>query len=226
MRRLVPLLFAGVLMAGFAQAATKPHVITFGKPMTVKFFVGPTETNTVEMKIRPLYVDNRLKEFTTGEPHEVTDRLFVIRQVYRLNDRLPTDQKKEPTFLWQRGGWLTVDRSTGRVALVTLPDFDPFYSAASWYRDYVAYCGVSSDGEKLFAVVAQLRAKKPILRQSLGEAHTGDLPESVCAAPAWDRQPPRVTFLPHRGQKSTWTIRGGIAELSGGPPAAGEEGKQ
>ncbi len=207
-------------MVGMAEAA-KPHAITFGKPMTVKFFVGPTETNTVEMKIRPLYVDNRLKEFTTGEPHEVTDRLFVVRQVYRLNDRLPSEQKKEPAFLWQRGGWLAVDRSTGRVSLVSLPDFDPFYSAASWYRDYVAYCGVSSDGEKLYAVVAQLHLKKPILRQRLGQAHTGDLPDSVCEVPTWDRQPPRVTFVPRGGQKTTWTIRGGVAELSG-EPATGD----
>ncbi len=221
MRRFVSLLLAA-LAVGVPFAAAKPHVFTFGKPMTVKFFVGPTEQNTTEMKIRPLYVDNRLREFTTGEPHEVTDRLFVIRQVYRLNDRLPDEPKKAPVFLWQRGGWLAVNRDTGRVSLVPLPDFDPFYSAASWYRDYVAYCGLSSDGEKLYAVVAQLGAKKPILRQRMGDAHMGDQPESVCAVPAWERQPPRVTFLPHGGQKSTWTIRGGVAELNAGSPAAEE----
>ena len=217
MRRIVPLLFAGLLLAGSAQAAPKPHVITFGKVMTVKFFVGPTEQNTVDMKIRPLYVDNHLREFTTGEPHEVTDRLFVVRQVYRLNDRLPEDPKKEPTFLWQRGGWVAVNRTTGRVSVIPLPDFDPFFSAASWYRDYVAYCGLSRDGEKLYAVVAQVGVKKPILRQAMGEAHVGDAPESVCTAPVWERQPPRVTFTPRAGQKSTWTIRGGVAELSGQP---------
>ena len=224
MRRILPwLLFAGLLTSELAQAAPKPHVITFGKVMTVNFFVGPTEKNTVEIKIRPLYVDNRLVEFTTGEPHEITDRLLVVRQVYRLNDRLPGEPRKGPSFLWQRGGWLTVNRSTGRVALLSLPDFDPFYSAASWYRDYVAYCGLSSDGEKLFAVVAQVGTKKPVLRQRMGEAHIGDLPEAVCAPPSWERQPPRVTFLPQGGQKTTWAIRGGAAELSG--PALPEEAK-
>ncbi len=226
MRRLVPLLLAGLLLAGAASAAPKAHVITFGKAMTVKFFVGPTEKNTVEMKIRPLYVDNRLREFTTGEAHDITDRLFVVRQVYRLNDRLPDEPKKEPTFLWQRGGWLTVNRTTGRVALMSLPEFDPFYSAVSWYRDYVAYCGLSSDGEKLYAVVAQIGAKKPILRQALGDAHVSDVPESACGVPTWERQPPRVTFMPRGGQKTTWTIRGAAVELSGAPPPTGEEAKQ
>jgi hypothetical protein len=217
MRRCFLLTFAIVLAAGLALAAAKPHVIVFGKPMTVKFFVGPQEKNTVDMKIRPLYVDNHLKEFTTGEPHDVTDKLFVVRQVYRLNDRLPDEPKKEPAFLWQRGGWLLVDRTTGRVSPVALPDFDPFYSAASWYRDYVAYCGLSTDGDKLYAIVARLKVKKPIVRQRMGEAHTGDMPESVCEAPTWERQPPRVTFAPKGGQKITFTIRGTVAELAGAP---------
>ncbi len=82
--------------------------------MRVKFFIGPAEKQTTEMNIRPLYVDNQLKEFTTGEPHDVTDQLFVVRRVYRLNDRLP-DEPKGPNFLWQRGGWISVNRSTGRV---------------------------------------------------------------------------------------------------------------
>lgn len=29
-------------------------------------------------------------------------------------------------------------------------EFDSTYSAASWYRDYVAYCGVSDDGRENF----------------------------------------------------------------------------
>ena len=47
----------------------------------------------------------------------------------------------------------SVDRLTGRVSQLNLPEFDPFYSTASWYRDYIAYCGVSEDGKKLYAVV-------------------------------------------------------------------------
>ncbi len=214
MQRMAAVVVMCLCTMGGALGAN-PHVITFGKILTVKFFVGPTEKNTVEMKIRPLYVDSRLKEFTTGDVHDVTDKLFVVRQVYRLNDRLPDEPKKEPTFLWQRGGWLLVDRTTGRVSPIKLPEFDPFYSAATWYRDYVAYCGMSSDGEKLYAVVTQLKAKKPIVRQSLGEARAGDVPDSVCEAPTWERQPPRVTFAPKGGQKVTLAIRGANADLVG-----------
>jgi hypothetical protein len=32
----------------------------------------------------------------------------------------------------QRGGWLLVDRLTGHVAPINLPEFDVLYSAASW----------------------------------------------------------------------------------------------
>jgi len=43
------------------------------------------------MKVRGLFVDSRLKEFTTGLPHEVTARLLVVQRVYRLNDSLPDE---------------------------------------------------------------------------------------------------------------------------------------
>jgi len=56
-----------------------------------------------------------------------------------------------------------------------LPYFDPFYSAASWYRDYVAYCGLADDGEKLYAVVAELGRKKPLVRRDLGAPGADDM---------------------------------------------------
>jgi len=62
-----------------------------------------------------------------------------------------------------------VDRLTGRVSQLNLAEFDPFYSTASWYRDYIAYCGVSEDGKKLYAVVAQVGRRKPILKKDVGE---------------------------------------------------------
>ena len=39
----------------------------------------------MEIKVRALFVDTRLKEYTIGLPHDVTDRLFVVRRAYRLN---------------------------------------------------------------------------------------------------------------------------------------------
>jgi hypothetical protein len=108
---------------------------------------------------------------------------------------------------------LLVDRVTGRVTQINLPEFDPFYSTASWYRDYIAYCGVSDDGKKLFAVVAQLDRRKPILTKPLGEPDGDDAPDSECPASAWQRQPTRVTFEPEENQKLTFLVRGHAVDV-------------
>ena len=197
-----------------APAFGKGHVVTLGKPLPVKWFVGPTEDKVQPMKVRGLYVDGKLKEFTTGDPHDVTDQLFVIRRSFRLNDALPAESQKPPQWRWQRGGWLLVDRSTGHITQLKLPEFDPFYSVASWYRDYVAYCGISEDGEKAYAVVTELGRKKPTVRKELGPASQSDIPDSECPAPEWARQPARVTFQPRKGEKMTFTVRGHAADLS------------
>jgi len=194
--------------------AANPHVITFGKPLPVKLFVGPNQDKSVDLKIRSLYVDGKLKEFTTGEPHDITDRVFVVRRAYRLNDWLPEDEGTNHKWKWQRGGWLIVDRGTGRVSQLNLPLFDPFYSVASWYRDYAAYCGLNDDATKLYAVVVQVGTKKPLVRRELGAANNGDLPDSECGAPDWQRGPTRVTFAPASGQKMTFAIKGHAADVA------------
>jgi hypothetical protein len=199
--------------AASAVALPKPHVITFGKWTAAKWYVGPADDKVLDLKIRALYVDTRLKEFTTGPAHEVTDRLFVVRRVFRLNDTLPEEAGPMPKWVWQRGGWLLVDRVTGRVTQINLPDFDTFYSTPSWYRDYVAYCGVSDDGKKLFAVVAQLGRRKPILKKPLGEPDADDMPDSECPAPAWQRRPTRVTFEPEDNQKLTFSVKGHAVDV-------------
>ena len=62
-----------------------------------------------------------------------------------------------------------MDRITGKVSAISLPEFDPLDSNASGYRDYVAYFGVSDDGKKLLAIVMQLGRPKPILKKLLLE---------------------------------------------------------
>jgi hypothetical protein len=109
---------------------------------------------------------------------------------------------------------LLIDRETGRVSNVNLPEFDPYYSVASWYRDYVAYCGVSDSGERVYAVVTQLGRKKAILRQELGAAKGKNEPDSECAAPEWQRQPMRVTFKPADAQPLTFTVHGHAADVA------------
>lgn len=195
-----------------ATAASKPHVVSLGKAMPVKLFVGPSEDKTVDITVRALYVDTKLKDFTTGDAHDVTDREFVIRRAYRINDALPEDQRKTPKWLWQRGGWLLVDRVSGRISLVKLPDFDAFYSEVSWYRDYAAYCGITSNGERVNAVVAEIGGKKPLFRKELDKVSLGDASDSNCATPHWERQPTRVTFLPKSGDKFTVNVSGRFAD--------------
>ncbi len=145
-----PVLFILLSQALAVSAAAKTHVVTFGKWTTVQWSpdsVGGTESEKpLTLKVRPLLVDARVKEFTLGATHEITDRLFVVRRSFRFNDSLPQESNAPPHWQWQRGGWLLVDRITGHISPINLPEFDAFYSAASWYRDYAAYCGLSDDG--------------------------------------------------------------------------------
>jgi hypothetical protein len=196
-----------LLCSSTLWAARKPHVISFGKPMQVQWFTGPDQNQPQPISIRPLYVDSHLKEFTTGDSHPITDRTFVVRQAYRINDELP-DESKNPQWKWQRGGWLLVNKETGHVSTLKLPEYDEFYSAPSWYRDYVAYCGVNSDGDRLFAVVAEIGTRKPLLREELGGFKGGDQPDSACAAPQWQREPTRVTFAPPGLAALSFDVRG------------------
>jgi hypothetical protein len=194
-------------------AVTKPHVIAFGKWTSAKW-PDATGRKLLDLKVRALFVDTRLKEYTTGTPHELTDRLFVVRRAFRVNDALPSENvTANPRWMWQRGGWLLVDRVTGRVSQLNLPEFDPFYSTSSWYRDYIAYCGVSEDGKKLFAIVAQVGRRKPILKKDAGEPTGDDDPDSECPPPVWERTPMRVTFQPDDDQKLVFSIRNRVVDV-------------
>ncbi len=201
-------LFLTVTLPGYA----KTHTVALGKPQAVTFPAGPKEDKPEKMTVRALYVDDKLKEYTTGETHDITDRLFVVRRAFRVNDRLP--EEKAPRWLWQRGGWLQVDRVSAHISALNLPEFDGFYSVAVWYRDYAAYCGTAADGEKLYAVVAQLGSRKPLLRRVLGDPDFSGQPDTACEDdPTWQRHPPRVTFTDPKGQKLTFTVRGKSADL-------------
>jgi hypothetical protein len=210
LRRIV-LLLAMFCLATECLAVTKPHVIAFGKTITAKW-PNATGKKMLDLKVRALYVDTRLKEYTTGPAHELTDRMFVVRRAFRQNDALPTENA-DARWQWQRGGWLLIDRRNGRVSQLNLPEFDPFYSTASWYRDYVAYCGVSEDGKKLYAIVAQVGRRKPILKKDAGEAAGDDDPDSECPPPVWERSPMRVTFQPDDDQKLIFSIRSRVVDV-------------
>ena len=212
-RQLLPLvLVSSALLGGGCAcgAATKPHVIAFGKWTSTKW-LNATGEKMLDLKVRTLLMDARIKEYTTGNPHEVTDRLFVVRRVFRINDALPGENAAR--WQWQRGGWLLVDRLTGRISQLNLPEFDAFYSTGSWYRDYIAYCGVSDDGKKLFTMVAQIGRRKLILKKDAGEPGGDSDPDSECPAPTWERSPLRVTFQPDDDHKLVFSLRNRVVDV-------------
>jgi hypothetical protein len=161
------------------------------------------EKQPTVIKIRALYVDGRAKEFTFGGAHDVTERTFVIQRIYRMNDSLP-QQAGSTQWQWQRGGWLLIDRINGKVQQLALAEFDPDSSAANWFRDYAAYCGISDDGQKMSAVIMQIGRRKPLLKKAIGGA--GDS-HPACAPPVWDRDPVRVTFSQTPDQKLTFSVK-------------------
>jgi hypothetical protein len=203
----------GVIVAALsvaAQAASKPHVIAYGRLMTVKVLTGPSEDTSLDMRIRPLFVDGMLKVYVSGLPHEITDHQFAVQRIARVNDELPSEGSSGGHWIWKLSGWIVVDRTSGRLAPIALPDYDAEYSAA-WYRDYVAYCGISEDGGKVSAIVMEVGRRKPLLKKTITE--TKEIEGPVCATPVWQRQPPRVTFLWKPDQKATYKIRGAVLEI-------------
>jgi hypothetical protein len=190
-----------VLTASAFASPRKQHVVGLGALKKVSYSQTGDPSGALAgeewLKIRPLVVDDQIKEWTTGDSHDVTDRTFVVRRAIRLNDALPGDKPgaQKEHWVWQRGPWLMIDRVTGHVTALKLPDYEPGVSQVTWFRDYGAYCGLTSSGKTLYAVVAQIAARKPVLAQKLG-AYTPD-PEHklpACIPPDWQRDPLRITF--------------------------------
>lgn len=198
-----------ILLSLAAGAAPKPHVVVLGGWTSIWLRGEDTPSQPLQLKVRPLYVDGRAKEFTTGHAHDVTERTFVVQQMYRVNDSLP-QQAGSPQWQWQRGGWLLVDRLSGRVQPIALPDFDPDSSAMSWFRDYAAYCGAPDSGQKFFAVIMQIGRRKPLFKKPLGDATQS---QSTCAPPLWERNPMRVTFTLNPDQKLTFEVKKRAVEM-------------
>jgi hypothetical protein len=204
----IRLLVAAVIpLAALAALAAprKAHLVILGAARKVAYSKAGDPAGAAagedSLRIRALVVDGAVKEWTTGEAHDVTDRSFVVRRAIRLNDQLPGETLKGPGaekehWVWQRGPWMLVDRVTGHVVALKLPDYDPGVSQVSWFRDYGAYCGVTASGKSLYAVVAQVAARKAVLSKKLAAFDVSEPHESVCAAADWQREPLRITFHP------------------------------
>lgn len=202
-------------LPGSSFAVSKPHTVALGAAKKVPYSIvgdpaGASE-NEKELRVRPLVVDTKIKEWTTGEAHDVTDRSFAVRRAIRLNDALPTDKVEH--WIWQRGPWLLVDRVSGHITAVKLPDYDPAVSSVVWFRDYAAYCGLTASGRQLYAVVAQVAARKPVLAKKLGAWDPSDHPTPACAASTWQREPLRITFQPTGAAQVSYDLIGLSAVL-------------
>jgi hypothetical protein len=196
------LVFLVVHPATLSATPRKVHVVGLGAVKRVPYSKtgDPAGAKAGEntLKIRPLVVDDIVKEWTTGESHDVTDRSFVVRRVLRINDELPGEKPTNSSahWVWQRGPWLLVDRVTGHISALKLPDYDPGVSQVTWFRDYAAYCGVTASGKSLYAVVAQLAVRKPVLAKKLDGLDLTNRTEPACGTPEWQREPLRATFHP------------------------------
>jgi hypothetical protein len=223
----------GALAVCCSPIFAKTHSVVLGAVKRVPYSKAGDPAGAMagedSLKIRALLADGALKEWTTGDAHDVTDRSFVVRRAIRLNDSLPSDKalpgdrvqpgaktqpvEKESHWVWQRGPWLMVDRTTGRVTALKLPDYDPGVSQVSWFRDYAAYCGLTVSGKSLYAVVAQIAARKPVLAKKLAAFDAEDAAAPVCAAPEWQREPLKITFHPAGAQAVSYDVVPGSAVL-------------
>jgi hypothetical protein len=194
-------------------AAPKTHTVGLGSVRRVSY-TQPDATpeakldETSTIKVRPLVIDGRQRDWTTGDAHEITDRTFAIRRALRINDALPSDTA--PRWIWQPGPWITVDRVTGHITALHLPDFDPLISNAVWFRDYAAYCGTSTTakGASLYIVVAQLGARRPVVQKMIGHWPQPNHASPVCQPAQWQRLPLRVAMQPTGGETATYDVVG------------------
>jgi hypothetical protein len=206
-----------------SAAPAKVHTVTLGAAKKVPYTPPGAAAGQAKgadapmLKVRPLMLDGRQKEWTTGDAHDVTDRSFTIRRAMRLNDSLPGDATAR--WNWQPGPWLLVDRTTGHVVALHLPDFDEEISDAVWYRDYAAYCGTAETAKGgLFAIVAQIGTRRAVVSKQIGKWPQPAPAEPVCKAAEWQRAPMRVTLQPTGGEAMTFDVVGAASLIEEGDP--------
>lgn len=207
-----------------AADQTKPakpprtHSVTLGPVRRVPFVAADVakedkEDEAGNLRVRALLVDTRQKEWTTGETHEVTERSFVIQRVLHVNDTLPDERGAR--WVWQPGPWMLVDRVTGRVTALHLPDFDAGVSNVVWYRDFAAYCGVHTAAKSggLSAVVWQIGSRKAALDRVIAKWPQPERVRPVCQPARWQREPMRVTLQQTGGDPLSMDVIGSSSTL-------------
>lgn len=206
----------------------KVHTVALGPvhkvPYTPAFSTPDSkDEDSTTLKIRPLFVDSRQKEWTVGELHNISDRSFAIRRALHINDALPNDPGER--WVWQPASWIVVDRSTGHITALHLPDFDAAVSDAVWFRDYAAYCGTTAATSRsaksegvgsLVAVIAQAGTRKAVAQRAVGRWPQPEHAGPVCAPAKWQRLPMRATLQPTAGDPVTFDVVGATSLIEEG----------
>lgn len=203
-------LFVCLLLPTPVRAA-RMHVVALGAVRKVPY--TPPETpadarseEATTLRVRPLLIDDKPREWTVGDLHEVTDRTFVIRRAFRINDALPGEPAR---WTWQPGPWLQVDRTTAHVTALHLPNYDPQISEVVWFRDYAAYCGlIPTLKGGVVAMVAELGAHKTIAQHTLASWPMETRTHPVCSVAQWQRLPMRATLALTGGAPVTFDVAG------------------
>ena len=196
----------------------RTHSVTLGAVKHVPFVAADVskEEKSDEagtLRVRPLFVDTRQKDWTTGDLHEITERTFAVQRVMHVNDTLPNEHGAR--WVWQPGPWMLVDRVTGRVSALHLPDFDAGVSDVTWYRDFAAYCGVhtTAKGGGLSAVVWQIGSRHAAIDRVVAKWPQPERARPVCQPAVWQREPMRVTLQPTGGEKLSLDVVGSSTAL-------------
>ena len=211
-----------------APKAPKVHTVTLGPvhkvPYTPAFSTPDSkDDDSTTLKIRPLFVDSKQKEWTVGELHNISDRSFAIRRALHINDALPNDAGER--WVWQPASWIVVDRTTGHITALHLPDFDAAVSDAVWFRDYAAYCGTSAPAARsakaegvgtLVAIVAQAGTRKAVAQRAIGRWPQPEHAGPVCTPAKWQRLPMRATIQPTSGDPVTFDVVGATSLIEEG----------
>ena len=206
--------------AAHAAAAPKVHTVTLGPVRKVPYtpaFATPDskDDDSTTLKVRPLFVDTKQKEWTVGELHNISDRTFAIRRALHINDSLPTDTGER--WVWQPASWILVDRATGHITALHLPAFDSAISEAVWFRDYVAYCGLATSAKGgLVAVVAQVGGRKAVAQRAIGRWPQPEHAGPACTPAHWQRLPMRATLQPTGGDPVTFDVVGSTSLVEEG----------
>ncbi|MGB7985405.1 MAG: hypothetical protein WCF54_09615, partial [Terracidiphilus sp.] len=105
---------------GMHAAPRKAHVVVLAAARKVPYSkVGDPAgalAGETELRVRALVVDGAVKEWTTGDAHDVTDRSFVVRRAIKLNDSLPSEKAGDASSTKSTEGSAPSENSAGQSA--------------------------------------------------------------------------------------------------------------